>query len=788
MVSLSRLIAVALLALAGAAPAQEGTRPVGADRVVRLYDFEDPTDHLVGIPEDWVNRLHDPERGIFLPDYPPWNQSRFDDGHAASGGWSVKLPLDGGSSAIRIASGTVGIFPDGDYTVACMVRTDNFRNARARVIARLLKADGEPIAASEMRSEPMRTFGDWRRVELQMRGHPDAQFIQIELAALQRDLWEDRARRRHEVWREDRNAAAWFDDVVIFQSPRIEFTSNATSNIILQPDAPEVSVRVRDLTGEPLTVFLTVFDENGREVDAAERPVPFTGAPFVWRPALPRLGWYRVVLQVANDHLPVGRTSLDLLWLPALNTSDRFQRTRFGVDAEGLTSEQRRALPEFVRRAGMGAVTLSVWDQDLTESSLSGWTDEMSESVNTLLEQGVQITFAFDRLPSRLASEVQIEPIEILRLFGESSEGWAAYLTSVLSRFGERARRWQIGGIDNHESFWQPQLEDNVRSARSKLTDLVPRVEIVVPWRAEQAPDQRTGAFDVAALTVPHRVGPDAVPELLAEWKGHTMQLLLEPLPASKFGHHAAASDLIRRAVLAHRVSGTQVSLPSPWNWNADNRTLMPAPELSAWRVLSDELAGRTITHEIPLIDGVRMFIATGELGEDDDSVLIGWNDSAAPEDAIFSGYLGDSPVSVMDMNGNITSLKSEDGVYRIPISESPSYIKGINPRIAQFRAGLRLKPDFLEARVEKHAVNVVVHNPWPVAASGRVRLPELDGWEINPRVTSFTLRPGETREYPVELFFGLGEESGVRDIPAEVELVAERSYPLLRIPLKLEI
>ncbi len=774
----------------GSAPAsaQDGTRPVGSDRVVRHYDFEDPTDHLVGIPEDWVNRLHDPDHGAFLPTHPPWNQSRFDDTHAASGAWSIRLPLDGGSSAIRIASGTVGIFPEGDYTVTCMIRTEGFRNARARVISRLLRADGQVVEGSEVTSEPIRTGGMWRRVEMQVRGRPDAQFVQIELTALQRELWEDRPRRQHEVWREDRNVSAWFDDVVIFQSPRIEFSGNSRSNIILEPETPHLDVRVRDLTGEQLTVSLTVFDIDGEVVSATTRTVPFTGAPFIWEPNLPELGWYRTVLQVLNDDTIVGRSHLDLLWMPPLDSSRRFQRTRFGAIAEGLTSDQRRELPALLRNAGTGAITLSVWDRDLTESSLEGWTDQMSDTVNTLLEDGTRITFAFDRLPERLADEVQIHPLEILRLFGESAEGWAKYLTSVLSRFGERARRWQIGGSDNHESFWQGELGDNVDSARAKLTDLVPRVEIVVPWRAEQAPDQRADAFDVAAMTIPWRTPPDTIPDILAQWPSNTtVQAIIETLPPAIYGHRAAVSDMIRRGVLAHR-AGAPLSLIAPWTWDNDNERMMPSPELGAWRILSDQLAGRTITHEIPIIEGVRMFIATGETSDDEDSVLIAWNDSAPPEEAVFTGYLGDAPVSVMDLFGNVNRLESEGGVYRIPIGSTPSYIQGINPRIAQFRAALKVNPEFLSARVERHVANIVVQNPWPVAASGRIRLPELPGWEINPRSTSFALGPGETREYPVELYFGLSEESGVRHIPAEVELIADQSYPMLRIPLKLEI
>src|SRR5262249_38599898 len=154
------------------------------------------------------------------------------------------------------------------------------------------------------------------------------------------------------------------------------------------------------------------------------------------------------------------------------------------------------------------------------------------------------------------------------------------------------------------------------------------------------------------------------------------------------------------------------LSIRQPFGWR-DGRDAQTVPEasLAAWRTLATELSGRKIVGELAITDGARVFIAQGK----SDSVLIAWNDSADPERAVIRGYLGESNVRVIDPFGNPEPSSGPGNSVNIPIPETPIFIEGVDAQLARFRAGMRIEPGFLPARAERHHVEVVIENPWPI-------------------------------------------------------------------------
>ena len=108
------LCACAASSVTGDALAQV-TRPEGASRIVRAWDFEPMDGVLIPVPEHWFRGHGTPERP--RPGFPPWNEPALSEGSGIDGSWSLMVPTDGGSSSIMLARGVVPVFEHADYAV-----------------------------------------------------------------------------------------------------------------------------------------------------------------------------------------------------------------------------------------------------------------------------------------------------------------------------------------------------------------------------------------------------------------------------------------------------------------------------------------------------------------------------------------------------------------------------------------------------------------------------------------------------------------------------------------------
>jgi hypothetical protein len=100
----------------------------------------------------------------------------------------------------------------------------------------------------------------------------------------------------------------------------------------------------------------------------------------------------------------------------------------------------------------------------------------------------------------------------------------------------------------------------------------------------------------------------------------------------------------------------------------------------------------------------------------------------------------------------------------------------------------VRIEPGTIPARAQRHELELVMENPWPVGVSGRIRLAEPDSWEFRPRVLPFSIGPGETLRLPTTAVLGVGEESGDRTVVAELALSASERYPPMKVLLPVDV
>lgn len=821
------LTLTAALAPAPRAPA-DTARPSGAQRVVRSFDFEERPMNPEPVPMHWFRAQHDPPLRI-RPGYPSWNRGGFDDRQHTSGEWSVLLPTRGGSSSLRLSSGVIAAIPGADYEIAANVRTDGLAHAHARITARFLDDRRNPIAGAEQRGPLTRTEGEWTRVAFELRGDaPGAAWIQIDLELVQprhtrgedadgpdAEPPADGTIEAQRVTLEDVSGGAWFDDLVISQIPRIELAVVGEGNVVMGPATPEFTASIRDLTGERLRGRVVILGLDDEVLASVEFDAPSGQEKFVWRPALSAYGWGRARLEVSNDAGPLSSTTTSFAWTPAMPgakgkggaSAGLPERERFMLIAEDEPASRLGFVPAYARASGVGAVQLPAWTEGLTRESVGATVRALNELVEGLSSQGTSITLALSRVPLELGRTLKIDaassPLSALAIeragapdAKPGSEGepvsapdvaWRAYLSDILSKFGQRVRRWQVGRTGEPLAFWRPTLERDMGLVESSFSRLVPKPTLVAPWAAEHAVDDRLGAHRGVTVTLASESPAETLAAQVERIQsgaraGADATFVIDVPSPDVYGARATAVELTKRAVLAWRGSPSRMAVQSPWEMTEQG--VNPGVSLAVWRQVVQRLGGRRVAGELPVASGATCLILDGPAG----GALVGWTDWASPEDATVEMFLGNGAVTVVDPFGNEEPAPMAGGLHRVALGEMPVFVEGINVELARFRAGFAVEPASLPSEAALHSAELVVTNPWPVAISGTLRVLEPTKWKIEPRVLGFDIPAGETQRLPIDLSFGVGEESGRKRLVAEAELHADARYPRVRLSAPIEI
>jgi hypothetical protein len=796
-------------------------RPQLASRLVESFDFEERLTNPNPVPRHW-SRVYDAPLSAdakpVRPTLPKWNKAELvfaKDGHpAASGEGSVCLPTIGGSTRLGLDPGVIPVFVGADYRVLAKVQTKGLQHARARVLVRFVERDGTPIVASERASDLVVSADEWTSIALELVGeHPRAAFLQVQLDLLQPGQFGGSRDPSQAALREDFSGSAYFDDIEVIQLPRAEVTTSAPLNLGVWPDVPSLVARVRDLTGERLTARLETFDSRGVLVDAVEKPID--GAERIQHtPKVSVLGWYRTVMTIRAGASPIAVDSVDFGVVPAMSvspadpnrTASRVRRvssqdrTHFGVIAGPLPDGVLGSIVELPRRIGTGALTL-----DATGASTAS-NSPLARAVADVLHEWQDVTLVVTRLD--ITSAASDRPLTAL---GSTKEALAA-LEPLLDRFGQRVRRYQFARVGDDQWFWEPESHDPepvVRALRRYVSGPI----VSMPMRVDRRPWIGTSESVDAVFFVPAAMTPEAVGEAvgvlrLAAPKAGEHQpvtLAFECAPEGLYSPRSASAHMVRRAVeawVAAPVAVPNMSLVEPWTVLGSRRPqFMPRAELVAWRSLADRLLDRRVIARIPAHAGTRAYLLAPHSGAPagTSGAIVAWNESAAVHGAFLEGFFGSGNIRLVDIFGNETvpspAPLGRSGLrgpsIRVPLTEEPVFIEGVDTALVQFLSDFRLEPEAIEPGSSSGDHRVVLRNPFSTGISGTITLlspsrEESEGptreWKVNPRVMRFAVGPQESATIPLSIAAGSGLELGPQAFVFQVELSAENQYPRLEI------
>lgn len=781
-------------------------------RRLALFDFEDTDDagRPIGasypMPVSWYALGREPleddpnflkqarhRRFAELRGFPSYAEVGFSDRYAVSGDYSLHLGLDGGNAGAYLRTGVLPAVPESTYVVHARLRTERLDRAAVVVQASYVDAEGEVVAGTVVRSQPTSTEGRWQPVSVQLDpAPPEAAWIGIEVMLLQRRMqarmgFAEQGSGSSGVVLEQIDGRAWIDDVGVWQLPYIDLTTQHPTQVIRVPDRPEVSVQVRDLTGQRMTAELAVYDEHRRRVAVTRRAVG-GGTPTRWRwtPDLPGLGWYLLDLQIfeRGDEKPIARTVSSLLWTPADADSPGARLRPYAVLADDLSPRFMPMLPELLDRVGVNAVTLSAW-QGATEASLAKRQSRLAEILEQFAAAGVEPTLSFTHAPDSLTARLGVERIDSLGALLPHDAAWDAYVLPVLARQGQQVRSWQVashgGAVSDHLR------QGEAREILDRLASYAPSPTAVVPRSIHTPPPRDVQGRFRFLVDVPAGVQAEELDAHLDPWQpmSERAQALLRIEPADRMAQSRRIADLVLR-MLALREAGMRgAAIASPYAASGQREArLLPDPLLGAFAGAARRLAGRDVLGKLPMPEGLQGVILADREGGN--GALLIWNRSAPRNRREVRMYLGQLP-RLMDVWGNAAELPLEDGRHRLRVPDIPRFVENIDVELARFRAGFKVDEPQIVSQQTEHRRRLTIVNPWPRTITGSLRFTGPEGWDLQPIRHHFSIPAGGRVKLPVTMTFPLHEVAGRKNLSAEVDFVADRRYRVeLWTPLEL--
>ncbi|VAX42719.1 hypothetical protein MNBD_PLANCTO03-1100, partial [hydrothermal vent metagenome] len=551
------LFCISILAIAvGQAAAQEekphGERPKAAQRIVKTFDFEEWLTNPLEVPAGWVRAQHDPLVPRDRPGFPIWNKPKLDYEVAAAGDGSVRLPTKGGSASLRLNPGVLPIFPLGRYSITAKVRSEGLLHARPRLVVRALDGTGKPIVGSERSTIVDSVDSQWQPIEVELPGFfADAAYLQIDLEVVQPREFLPETVPGHQVWEEDFEGDAWFDDVIVMQVPQLYLKTTSVLNVVARPAAPVLAAELRDLAAQDMTATIRVYDARRTLIDTMQRQIVTGRSAWEWKPELGALGWYRAVIDIAAEGRVISTEVCDFVWVdepkhaqPVYDSGPAFSGAMtkphgrawrpVGIELDTLPPATPDELARTLAMLGADSVTLPVWESGVTAANFAARVDLLRSMLSRLRDEWIDTRLALAVVPDELAAAMNIGTEDVLDVFAVDPATWEPTLLDALDRLGTTSAAWQLGSSGSTNAFDRPTLAGDITQARSTLSAMVPGVELAIGWRADLSPAAaRASGADVARIELPAWMGDLPTDAAFAPWldgAGPLAEFVLEPL------------------------------------------------------------------------------------------------------------------------------------------------------------------------------------------------------------------------------------------------------------------
>ena len=715
------------------------------------------------------------------------------------GNHCLRIELNGAAAVAY--SPTIEISPLYSYVLEGQLKTEGLN--RDRAFMSLTLVDKKQRRLSTSYSEKFKASEGWKKIRIGPVVPPDEQ---VRGAVIGLHL-EPRGG-PGASGEEDLTGAALFDDVWLGRLPRMSLVNRSPSGVFIDPSKVQVNCRASGFTQKTPRVEFFLEDVDGKQLakhecalvaagttrhvesllDAlSDEPVGRQGTA-QWKPPVSEPGFYRVFAEMKDvGHLRAMHRRQELTFV-VITPQRNDHRGEFGWNLPG--GNRPLPLPELnklLSRMGVSYVKYPLWyGRKYGENEI----EELYRFAVTLNSQGIELIGVLDNPPPEVAENLaEKTDLQAADVFTADSAAWLPSIETVLTRFANRVKWWQLGD-DCDTSFVDcVNLDANLAKVKEVLDRIDHDVSLGISWNwmnqlPATAPRQPWRYISLSAEPpLTHEElscyladnGRQSESRRAAPARSNAGQskllVVLQPIAKDGYSPQTRIDDLVHRMMAAKINGADAVSLTDPFDrqhglFDAEG---MPGELLLPWRTTAAALDGSRFVGQIELPSGSHNRI----FSRGDKDIMVVWNENPV-EEVIFLG----KDVYQIDVWGRKVAPRLDGHRQIIRVGPTPSFVADLNQTICRWRMGFDFQHDRVASIFGKQHRNACrFENTFAGGVAGRIKLVMDPSWRVQPGAMPFHLAEGERIELPFTLMLPYDAVTGSYDARVDCELQTEETW-----------
>ncbi len=775
-------------------------------RMMQIFDFEERGIHFLPQPMHWSKMVLEEDfqqYSMTAEGFPHYSTGQLDSEHHRSGQYSFELVPDGASVAFAYDRRQIRAKSGSDFQVTGYVHFEYGKNCRAQISCALVDRLGRIIPGSphvsQLIGQDDQAQDGWARLEVYVPGQfPDARYITVGLWVLQEEQWNSEDIAVSQIFQNNVKALAWFDDIAIYQLPRVILRTDRDSNVFDGDETALLEVEVEGVGILDYYIRLTVRASDGRliwndkwmltgvEGQSNVRTIRLENIP---------AGLYNGQLEILTADTLVATRRLTFAKLAKFSGGDAWSGKGFGIIKMEKNEGDWNTQINLTKMANAKLLKLPVWRRHDEEGFLE---KDFDLRLIDLQRQNIQVVAVFSEVPDSLAMKMDIKQRDLLNVLSQDVELWRLPVAFVLAQYARQIPFWQIGGdFDRGWGKWDPRIRPVIDTIRKEFDDIVRNTVIAASLDGMLEINAGQLGTSYVAMKISSAISPKEIPAYLQSSQGRGLNDIwatIEPLSLKDYHRREVLIDFAKRIAYAKKGHAEAIFIDHPWEQRQSNaRTVTEPTELFlVFRTLADQLGSMRYVGEFEIQPGIPALVFDG----DGQGCLFTWNENYDPqspdEPPELQFYLGESP-EMVDLFGNRTELSEQNRITRFRLTQWPVLISKIDSRIAMLRSSLELTPSVLDASISRQRLQLKFVNPFNTPVSGRLRFmlnePCYRNWRVDPSTLDFVLQPNQVFEQQVTVKFPSNELGGKKDLKILFSIDANRSYNIqTRIPFEISL
>lgn len=737
--------------------AQEAVAPdrllVAQQRKVAFFGFEEAANFPTPLPSPFFRVL---TSVTSRPGFPPFGSVSVDESVAFSGDWSLAFDVDGASIAVAVPTARIPIYPQSEYEVRVRVRTAGLARAGASLVVRLHDLDGREIPGTKRESVPLRTNGEW--MMLSVRPPTD-----IQSAA---DLTFELHLKQDE--RPDLSGKVWFDEIEVWQLPRMSLTARPISGVTRLPERPTLKASLNDLATGTLTAVLSVFDLDGTLRAERREPISRGRTSLVLNFDDLPVGWYRGRLSLLEGDTLLAREDQAIAILPESTRSTlTYEAPHFGVSFSDSFEDPAGSELEFASVLRPDYVSVPVWQSGRPARLDSERSRGMDAFVDALHASGIEPVFELSGIPSDLTLQNvgRTDDDDVLEMIGRGDLKVLDLLSNWMAQYGDEVSRWRVDSPGRVSALQIDSALGEI-DRRTRTFVAAPILELDVDVLGSRSGANDSNTFETEFL--PMRFLGEGFDGPLRS--GDSSGLLVIDSGRAFQDDRMRATRVARDLVEAWARGVDYLELESPWNQRIGATSLKGLDAAGyVFHMIASRLSARGPQIPVPLGRGLNAYLLKSDSEE---PMIVAWatEDSATMELAPEFGS-----IRITSIDGTTSTLFDQGSPRLIQLDDAPVFLTGFDKKIAHFRAEASMTPEFIEASIGVHECTFSLHNPWAEAIEVRLRPVGPASFRFQPMSRRVTIQPGARERVGFEFTFPRTQVDGAIDLRLSAEIIGSR-------------